>query len=259
MVSSVFSDVQRRLVTLTLAYLKNVVALLVAFFIARPLIVDLSWIRNIVAPNYRLENPPLTTELEQALQRAKEEPEKAKPAWDLARVRLELYFDRNLSQINYIFWLSVLVMVVGFCFILFGISQTFSLVASSANGPAITSDIMDKGLEDEEPITSVQEAVTLPTTNSIHHSSCSWRCCRNHHRVYRSHLLIIYRSTMQQASTYTKTLERINSVGMAMQIMDTISEDAKELQNKTKSEIVKMLLMENRGGTDFDMTEPDKK
>jgi hypothetical protein len=55
--------------------------------------------------------------------KAEAEPEKAKPAWDLARATLEAYFSQNLSQINYIFLLSVCVMIVGFGIIIWGISQ----------------------------------------------------------------------------------------------------------------------------------------
>jgi hypothetical protein len=71
--------------------------------------------------------PPENRELARVIERVEKEPEKAKPAWDLARVKLELYFDRNLSQINYIFWLSVLVMAVGFGFILYGIQKCVCL------------------------------------------------------------------------------------------------------------------------------------
>ncbi|MGZ3643806.1 MAG: TRADD-N-associated membrane domain-containing protein, partial [Ktedonobacteraceae bacterium] len=41
--------------------------------------------------------------------------------------------------------------------------------------------------------------------------------------------LFIYRSTVQQAANYMKTLERINSVGMATKILDTISNKSQEL------------------------------
>ena len=58
--------------------------------------------------------------------------------------------------------------------------------------------------------------------------------------------LFIYRSTIQQASHYTQTLERINAVGMAMQILDTISDESKELQDKTKAEIVKLLIQHDK-------------
>jgi len=56
-----------------------------------------------------------TKRVHQELDRAKAEaqaaPEKSKPAWDLARVTLENYFNRNLIQISSIFWLSVAVML----------------------------------------------------------------------------------------------------------------------------------------------------
>lgn len=50
----------------------------------------------------------------EAESRVEAQPERAKPTWDLARVTLDAYFNRNLTQINAIFWLSVVVMLVGF-------------------------------------------------------------------------------------------------------------------------------------------------
>src|SRR6266481_7058459 len=63
--------------------------------------------------------------IDEAESRVEQEPEKAKPAWDLARVTLEAYFNRNLSQISSIFWLSVVVMSVGFAVVVWGVSQIF--------------------------------------------------------------------------------------------------------------------------------------
>lgn len=166
-------------------------------------------------------SPTLEAELQQAIERARAEPEKTKPAWDLARVRLELYFDRNISQINYIFWLSVIVMLVGFGFILFGISQTFviSRVIENSTGQNITPTVI--------PISpAIVGTVAGIITEFI-----------------GATFLFIYRSTIQQAASYIKTLERINSVGMAMQILDTISTDSKQLQDETKAAIVKTLLL----------------
>ncbi|MEM7346302.1 MAG: hypothetical protein AAF485_18840 [Chloroflexota bacterium] len=135
-------------------------------------------------------------------------PEKARPAWDLARVTLEAYFNRNLSQINYIFWLSVFVMLVGFGIIVWGISQAIQnpdtlLVAA---------------------ITGIAGIVT---------------------EFIGATFLFVYRSTMKQASSYSATLERMNSVGMAMQILDTIPNDAKpdDLKNQTKAALVEMLIL----------------
>lgn len=141
--------------------------------------------------------------------KAEKEPEKAKPAWDLARVTLESYFNKNLSQVTAIFWLSVFVMFIGFGIIIWGISQAIN----SPNGtlPAI--------------ITGLAGVIT---------------------EFIGATFLFIYRSTMQQAVNYTKTLERINSVGMAMQILDTIPNNAKDdgLKNSTKAIVVKMLMQQ---------------
>ena len=50
----------------------------------------------------------------EAESKVEKSPEKAKFAWDLARLKLEAYFDRNLYQVDQIFKLSVAVMIVGF-------------------------------------------------------------------------------------------------------------------------------------------------
>ena len=140
--------------------------------------------------------------------KAEAEPEKAKPAWDLARVTLEAYFDRNLSQITSIFWLSVSVMVVGFGIIIWGIYQTTTNPPNTFVPAAIA---------------SAAGAVT---------------------EFIGATFLFIYRSAIQQASSYSKTLERINSVGMAMQILDTMPDEAEsdDLKSKTKAALVELLV-----------------
>lgn len=168
----------------------------------------------------RSAGTPLKQELQQVIDRVSAEPEKAKPAWDLARVRLELYFDRNLSQINYIFWLSVGVMIVGFGFILFGIVQALN------NTPI---QVAPSGQNVMPTNSGITPAVIAGLAGIIT-------------EFIGATFLFIYRSTIQQASGYTQTLERINSVGMAMQILDTISNESKGLQDQTKAEIVKVLL-----------------
>ena len=59
--------------------------------------------------------------------------------------------------------------------------------------------------------------------------------------------ILVYRSTIQQAVNYSKTLERINAVGMAMQILDTIPEGAKidDLKERTKAALVELLVRQN--------------
>src|SRR5208283_410944 len=108
--------------------------------------------------------------LEQAESRVEREPEKAKPAWDLARATLEAYFNKNLSQIASIFWLSVLVMVSGFAMLLYAIMQ--AVQQPTVLVPAY--------------IASISGIIT---------------------EFIGATFLFIYRSTIQQAINYSKTLE----------------------------------------------------
>jgi nitrate reductase gamma subunit len=64
--------------------------------------------------------------------------------------------------------------------------------------------------------------------------------------------LVLYRSTMQQANEYTRTLERINSIGMAMQVLDTIPDgDVDSTKNKTKADLVMILVSQS-----YEVTKP---
>jgi len=58
--------------------------------------------------------------------KAEQEPEKVRYAWDVARTRLERYFDRKLDQVKSIFWVSLFVMAVGFSFILYGMLRSLN-------------------------------------------------------------------------------------------------------------------------------------
>ncbi len=138
---------------------------------------------------------------------AEKEPEKMKPAWNLARITLENYFDRNLKQVTAIFWLCVVVMFVGFIIIVLAIMQ--AIQAPDGALPPI--------------IAGLAGIIT---------------------ELIGATFLFVYRSTMQQAIKYTKILERINSVGMAIQILDTIPNDAKieNLKDSTKAFVAKRLM-----------------
>ena len=146
-------------------------------------------------------------EIDRAQSEAQSKPEKSKPAWDLARATLEAYFNRNLSQVTSIYWLSVAVMLVGFIIVGVGISFAFSIPA------AIT----------PAAIASIAGIIT---------------------EFIGATFLFIYRSTIQQAINYSRTLERINSVGMAMQILDTMPDETRpdDLKSKTKASLVDLLV-----------------
>ena len=146
--------------------------------------------------------------IEQIEKKTEQEPEKTKYAWDLARERLELYFDENLSQVRWIFGVATAVMVAGFALIMWGV------VLAIAN----PSSIKPSYLASISGIITEFIGVTF---------------------------MVIYRSTMAQANQYVEVLERINTVGMAVQILDAIPEGDSELKNKTRAEMVSLVLSVN--------------
>jgi hypothetical protein len=142
-------------------------------------------------------------------QRVEQEPVKVKPAWDLARVTLEAYLSRNLNHITVTFWLHVFVIVAGFATIIWGAAQAI-------NTPESTPLVVMTGLA------SVIAAFIRAA-------------------------FLLHRSTIQQFTNHTQTLERMNSVGMAMQILYTMPDSATpaNLKNATKAVVVKMLMQQS--------------
>jgi hypothetical protein len=162
---------------------------------------------KVVLDSYRTRQKEQRTEekVKEIEQKAEKEPEKIRFAWDLARTKLEAYFDRNLNQVKSIFWVSIFVMIVGFGFVAYGIIRS---------------------INDPERITATYIAsISGIITEFIGVT-----------------LMLIYRSTLQQAGAFMTVLEKINSVGMAVQILDSISDGHDTLKNETRAEIVKMLL-----------------
>jgi hypothetical protein len=146
--------------------------------------------------------------IEQIEKKTEQEPEKTKYAWDLARERLELYFDENLSQVRWIFGVAIAVMVAGFALIMWGV------VLAIANPSSIKPSYL----------ASISGIIT---------------------EFIGATFMVIYRSTMAQANQYVEVLERINTVGMAVQILDAIPEGDSELKNKTRAEMVSLVLSVN--------------
>jgi hypothetical protein len=54
--------------------------------------------------------------------------------------------------------------------------------------------------------------------------------------------MLIYRSTMAQAKDYVAMLERINAVGMSLQVIDSISDKSEIKRDEMKAQIAKDLL-----------------
>jgi putative ubiquitin-RnfH superfamily antitoxin RatB of RatAB toxin-antitoxin module len=137
--------------------------------------------------------------------KVEEEPEKVKFAWDLARIKLETYFDRNLDQVRMIFFVAVAVMVVGFGFVLWGIQLA---------------------IRNPE---SVKIAIVASASGILT-------------QFIGLTFMAIYRSTMLQATQFMSVLERINTVGMAVQILDSMKDTSSELKDLTRVDIIRLLL-----------------
>lgn len=154
------------------------------------------------------------TNYQDAEQRARENPDKIKPAWDIANSTLAAYFNRNLKQVDWIFRLSVAVMLLGLGLVGVGITLAY-----------------------QKP-----ESITVAIVGGIAGVITQF---------IGATFLFIYKSTISQANKYTETLERINSVGMAMQILDGIKEsertDSAEELIEAKIEIAKLLLARSQG------------
>ena len=146
--------------------------------------------------------------VEQAESKALAEPEKAKYAWDVARINLEAYFERNRTQVSQVFIIAVIVMSIGFILVCFGVY--LAMTRSDTIKPALVAGI--SGI-----ITQFIGAT----------------------------FMVIYRSTMTQANEFMVILERINTVGMAVQVLDSIPESETALKNESRTKIVELLLSAN--------------
>jgi hypothetical protein len=123
---------------------------------------------------------------------------------------MEAYFTRNLLQISAIFWLSVFIMIIGFGIIVWGVIHAIN------NPEAIAPAILATGAG------IITEFIGAT-------------------------FLLVYRSAIKQAGEYAKTLERINAVGMASIILDSMPNkvDGEDLKNKTKAKLVEMIFLLN--------------
>jgi len=150
--------------------------------------------------------------LEAVERRYEENPNQPQAAWDLARTKLEAYLNRNLNQVQSIFWLTVSVMVVGFVLIGLGVWKVYT--DATALRPAVVS------------------ACAGILVNAI-----------------AATFMLVYRSTMEQAKDYVTMLERINAVGMALQILATIDDQNNDIRPQATAEIAKQLLSVYGGAT----------
>lgn len=160
---------------------------------------------GVIAYQNFIEQEARKDKIEQVEQRVREHPEKPQLAWDLARTKLESYLDRNLSQVRSIYWLTLLVMFVGFGFILYGLYNAFQS-------------------SEKLPVSIVASASGVLIS------------------LIGGSFLLIYRSILSQSKDYVSVLERINAVGMAVQVISNIPQGSSALRDQTTAELAKQLL-----------------
>lgn len=152
-----------------------------------------------------LEDKRFWKKIETVEEQIRANPRETQLAWVLAQAKLENYLNRNLAQVRSIYWLTAMVMIIGFAFILYGVVRAFDA-------------------PDKLPV-AIIAAVSGVLVSFIGGS-----------------FLLIYNSTTAQSRDYVSVLERINAVGMAVQILETIPESNSQLKDETRAEISKQLL-----------------
>lgn len=152
------------------------------------------------------ERAQKSVQQEEALQkveeRVREHPDEPQAAWDLARIKLESYINRNLRHVQWIFFLSLTAMITGFVIIGYGVIRVY-----------------------ESPENLKPSIVVACSGLLVEFISTTF--------------LLVYRSTIQQAQTYVAMLEKINAVGMSIQILDRSPSEGSE---KVRTQIALQLL-----------------
>jgi len=137
--------------------------------------------------------------------KARQHPEEPQLAWDLARIKLESYLDRNESQVASIFWLTIIVMFAGCIIICWGIHQSFQY-------------------PDKLGISIVAAASGIIIS------------------FLGGSFLIIYKAIFSQSKEYVMVLERINAVGMAVQVISSIPDENRDMKDAAMAELARQLL-----------------
>jgi hypothetical protein len=160
---------------------------------------------GIAQGSFEFHKAQAKTEAVNALEeRARTEPAEPQLAWDLARIKLESYLDRNLNQVSSIYYLTLFVMVFGMGLISIGVWRAI-------NEPA-----------------AIQPAALAALAGLIV-------------QIIGGTFLLIYRSTMAQAKDYVIVLERINAVGMSINILGGV-ESATKLRDEARVQLSTNLL-----------------
>jgi len=111
-----------------------------------------------------------------------------------ARLKIQYYTHENLRQVRWIFWLSLVAMFLGFLIIIGGAVLAFKLANENPNTTQVPSIVAI--------VTSLSGVIV---------------------EFIAATFLIIYRSTMKQASEYVDVLMRLNIIGMSIKLVNEIA------------------------------------
>jgi hypothetical protein len=143
--------------------------------------------------------------IQEVEQRVKDNPSETQAAWELARVKLESYLNRNLKQVRSIFWLTLFVMMIGFGLIVYGVYEAYG----------------DPARIKASLISSVSGVIVS---------------------FIGATFLVLYKATMAQATEYVNILERINAVGMSVNILGSLDDEDTRLKQQALADVAKQLL-----------------
>lgn len=150
-------------------------------------------------------NVVVAAQIEAVEQRVRDHPELPIAAWDLARLKLESYLNHNLQQISWIYFLVLIIMTVGSILIIGGIWHSY-------RNPENISTLL----------IGASAGIIVQFVGAT--------------------FLLIYKSTMAQAHDYVAVLERINAVGMSIQILESIEGEDSKMRNEVRSQLARDLL-----------------
>lgn len=174
----------------------------------------------------------------EARARLEQSPNKIQPAWELGKSQLQGYIQTNVSQIRWIFFYSVTVMIIGFFIIVS--AAGYDVIRTQT--PSDTNEVEEVTQANVNPTVSIAVVISGVIVEFI-----------------GATFLFVYRSSWQHAQFYADKLERMNNIGMAMQILDSISDTEGNETNiiQAKIDIAKQLLKIS-DDSDINVNMPDQ-
>ncbi|MGK7958905.1 MAG: hypothetical protein AB4063_27130 [Crocosphaera sp.] len=175
--------------------------------------------------SYRKKLTEDTEQLNKNIEEAQKDLSLNKSPWKNASQVLDAYYKRNLSQLSKIYYTSIIVMIAGFVGIVVSLGIGFSIASNensnSESHPRIVqilsqnTNLTKLNREQLKILISPQSTgallITLIGTGSGIITS-----------FIGATFLYLYQLTIRQSTKYTASLAKVNTVGIAMEILSTI-------------------------------------